>query len=44
MIKGRTKKVGLNSKMKNYMKRRNINTSFTMDCIDDFEKAKAWLI
>lgn len=36
--------VGLNSKMKNYVKKRNINTTFTMVCIDDFEKAKEWLV
>jgi len=36
--------VGLNSKMKSYIKMRNIDTSFSMACIDDFEKAKMWLI
>jgi len=36
--------VGLNSKMKRYIKKKNINTSFAMDCIDDFEKAKEWLV
>lgn len=35
--------VGLNFKMKNYIKKRNIGNSFTMACIDDFEKAKQWL-
>lgn len=36
--------VGLDSKMKNHVKKRNINTTFTMVCIDDFEKAKEWLV
>ena len=36
--------VGLNSKMKNFVKKRNINTSFVMTCIDDYEKAKEWLV
>ena len=36
--------VGLNSRMKNYIKKRNTNTSFSMACIDDFEKAKEWLV
>lgn len=36
--------VGLNSKMKQYIKKRNIDTSFIMICIDDYEKAKEWLI
>jgi hypothetical protein len=36
--------VGLNSKMKSYIKKKNIETSFTMVCIDDFEKAKEWLV
>ncbi|BCN30822.1 hypothetical protein [Anaeromicropila herbilytica] len=36
--------VGLNSKMKSYVKMKNKNTSFTMTCIDDFEKAKEWLL
>ncbi len=36
--------VGLNSNMKSYIKKKNIETSFTMACIDDFEKAKEWLV
>ncbi|MDF2544227.1 MAG: hypothetical protein K0S47_3945 [Herbinix sp.] len=36
--------VGLNSKMKRYVKQKNKNTLFTMTCIDDFEKAKEWLV
>lgn len=36
--------VGLNTKMKNYIKKRNIDTSFVMFCIDDYEKAKEWLV
>ncbi len=36
--------VGLNARMKSYINKRNKNTSFTMTCIDDFEKAKEWLV
>lgn len=36
--------VGLNSKMKSYIKKRSINVSFAIACIDDFEKAKEWLV
>ena len=36
--------VGLNARMKNYIKKKNIETLFTMICIDDFEKAKEWLV
>lgn len=36
--------VGLNAKMKNYIKKKNTATSFAMACFDDFEKAKEWLI
>lgn len=36
--------VGLNFKMKNYIKKRNADVSFMMTCIDDFEKAKEWLV
>ena len=47
MLKKQLRKVvfiGLNSKMKSYIKTKNIDTSFTMACIDDFEKAKEWLV
>lgn len=36
--------VGLNTKMKSYIKNKNKATSFTMTCINDYEKAKEWLI
>ena len=36
--------VGLNSKMKRYIKHQQSNINFTLQCIDDFEKAKIWLI
>ena len=36
--------VGLNFKMKSYITKRNKATSFTMTCINDYEKAKEWLI
>lgn len=36
--------VGLTSKMRSYIKKKNMDTSFIMNCIDDFEKAKEWLI
>jgi hypothetical protein len=36
--------VGLNSKMKSYIKKKNVDTLFAMACIDDFEKAKKWLV
>jgi anti-anti-sigma regulatory factor len=36
--------VGLDKKMKSYIKKRNIETSFTMACLDDYEKAKEWLV
>ncbi len=36
--------IGLTSKMKSYVKKRNMDTSFIMACINDFEKAKEWLI
>ena len=35
--------VGLNSKMKSYIKKKNLETSFVVTCIDDYEKAKEWL-
>lgn len=34
--------VGLNAKMKRYVKKMDVN--FELACIDDFEKAKEWLI
>lgn len=36
--------VGLDSKMKRYIKRQKKNMPFLIGCIDDFEKAKEWLI
>jgi hypothetical protein len=36
--------VGLNLRMRSYVKKRNRESSFEMICINDFEKAKAWLI
>lgn len=36
--------IGLTSKMKSHIKKKNMDTSFIMTCIDDFEKAKEWLI
>ena len=36
--------VGLNSKMKRYINKKNVDTLFTITCIDDFEKAKEWLV
>ena len=36
--------VGLDFKMKTYIKKRNADVSFMMTCIDDFEKAKEWLV
>lgn len=36
--------VGLNARMKRYINKRNKDTSFTMTCIDDLEKAKEWLV
>jgi hypothetical protein len=30
--------------MRSYVKKRNRESSFEMICINDFEKAKAWLI
>jgi hypothetical protein len=36
--------VGLNSKMKRYIKKKNVDTSFFMICMDDYEKAKEWLV
>lgn len=36
--------IGLNLKMKNYIKKKNAETVFAMACIDDFEKAKEWLV
>ncbi len=36
--------VGLSARMKRYINKRNKDTSFTMTCIDDFEKAKEWLV
>ena len=36
--------VGLNSKMKRYIKKKNADTSFFMICMDDYEKAKEWLV
>lgn len=36
--------VGLNIKMKRYMKKRSADTDFLMVCMDDLEKAKEWLI
>jgi len=35
--------VGLSSKMKSIIKKKNLETSFVMTCIDDYEKAKEWL-
>jgi len=36
--------VGLNSKMKRYMKKKSADTSFLMICMEDLEKAKEWLV
>lgn len=36
--------VGLDLKMKSYMKKKKVDSSFMMACIDDLEKAKEWLI
>lgn len=36
--------VGLNIKMKKYIKKRNRDTIFMMICMDDLENAKEWLI
>ena len=36
--------IGLNLKMKSFIKKKNAGTSFAMTCIDDFEKAKEWLV
>jgi len=36
--------IGLNSIMKKYIKQQRANVNFALDCIDDFEKAKIWLI
>jgi hypothetical protein len=36
--------VGLNSKLKKYVKIKNKDTLFEMTCIDDYEKAKEWLV
>lgn len=36
--------VGLDLKMKSYMKKKKADNSFMMACIDDLEKAKEWLI
>lgn len=36
--------VGLDLKMKSYMKKKKVDNSFMMACIDDLEKAKEWLI
>lgn len=36
--------IGLNLKMKSFIKKKNAETSFVMTCIDDFEKAKEWLV
>ena len=35
--------VGLDLKMKSYMKKKKVDNSFMMACIDDLEKAKEWL-
>ncbi|WP_395549155.1 MULTISPECIES: hypothetical protein [unclassified Lacrimispora] len=36
--------VGLDLKMKSYMKKKKVDSLFMMACIDDLEKAKEWLI
>ncbi len=36
--------VGLDLKMKHYIKKKKADISFMMTCIDDLEKAKEWLI
>ncbi len=36
--------VGLNTKQKKYIKKKSTETAFAMTCIDDFEKAKEWLV
>jgi hypothetical protein len=36
--------IGLNLKMKSFVKKKNAEASFVMTCIDDFEKAKEWLV
>lgn len=36
--------VRLDKKMKSYIKKRNLETLFTMAYLDDYEKAKEWLI
>lgn len=36
--------IGLTSKMRSYIKKRNTETVFIMTCLDDYEKAKEWLI
>ncbi len=35
--------VGLDLKMKSYMKKKKVDNSFMMACIEDLEKAKEWL-
>lgn len=35
--------VGLDLKMKSYMKKKKVDNSYMMACIDDLEKAKEWL-
>lgn len=35
--------VGLNLKLRRYIKKSNRETSFVMTCINDYEKAKEWL-
>ncbi len=36
--------IGLKSKMKSYINKKNAETPFVMTCLDDYEKAKEWLI
>jgi len=36
--------IGLDLKMKSYIKKKKTDVSFMMTCIDDLEKAKEWLI
>lgn len=31
-------------KLKNYVKRRSSHLKFAVNCMDDFEKAKGWLL
>ena len=46
-LEGKIRKVvfvGLKRPWKRYVRRKNLDTSIVMECLDDFEKAKEWLI